>query len=56
MEVSRLPKVGEILCTEAKVLQEWLNILRVECTTKVNNETIATATLKIATITDDVAK
>ena len=56
MEVLRLPKVGEILCTEAKVMQEWLNILRVECTTTVNNETIATATLKIATITDNVAK
>lgn len=56
MEVLRFPKVGEILCTEAKVIQEWLNILLVECTTQVNHETIVTATLKIATITGNVAK
>jgi len=56
MEVLRFPHVGEIVCTEAKVLQEWLNILLVECTTQVNDETIAIATLKIATITDNAAK
>lgn len=56
MEVTRFPRVGEILCTEAKVMQEWLNILRVECTTKIQNEIIASTTLKIATIIDNAAK
>jgi len=56
MEVVRFPRVGETVCTEAKVMQEWLNILRVECTTHVNDETIATTTLKIATITDNATK
>ena len=56
IEVSRFPKVGETVCTEAKVMQEWLNILRVECKTKIQDETIATATLKIATITNNAAK
>ena len=56
MEVTRFPKVGETVCTDARVMQEWLNILLVECTTQVNDETIATATLKIATITDNAAK
>ena len=56
MEVTRFPHVGETVCTEAKVMQEWLNILRVECKTKIQDETIATATLKIATITNNAAK
>ena len=56
MEVTRFPKVGETVCTDARVMQEWLNILLVECTTQVNDETIAIATLKIATITDNAAK
>ena len=56
MEVTRFPHVGETVCTEAKVTQEWLNILRVECTTKVQDETIATTTLKIATIADHVTE
>lgn len=56
MEVTRFPKVGEIVCTEAKVTQEWLNILRVECTTKVQDETIAITSLKIATIIDNATK
>ena len=36
MEVLRFPHVEEVLCTEAKVMQEWLNILLVECTTQDN--------------------
>ena len=56
MEVTRFPKIGETLCTEAKVIQEWLNILRVECAIKVQGETIATATLKIATIASNVTQ
>lgn len=50
MEVTRFPRVGETLCTEAVVVQEMLNISLIECTTCVQNETIATTTLKIATI------
>ncbi len=56
IEVTRFPKVGETVCTEAKVMQEWLNILLVECTTKIQDEIIAFTTLKIATITDNVTK
>ena len=56
MEVMRFPRVGETVCTEVRVIQEWLNILRVECTTQVQDETIATTTLKIATITDNATK
>ncbi len=50
MEVTRIPHVGETLTTEAKLIQEVLNISLVECTTRVNDEVIATATLKLAII------
>ena len=50
MEVTRFPHVGETLTTEAKLIQEVLNISLVECTTRVNDEVIATATLKLAII------
>lgn len=56
MEVTRFPRVGETLCTEAVVMQELLNISLIECTTRVQGETIATITLKIATIEDNVAR
>ena len=56
MDVMRFPKIGETLLTEAKVIQEWLNILRVECIVKIQDETIATTTLKIATIIDNATK
>lgn len=48
MEVTRFPHVGETICTNVTVLQEVLNISLVECITLVNNEVIATTTLKIA--------
>ena len=50
MEAARMPRVGETLTTEAKVLQEVLNICLIECTTRVGDEMIATTTLKLATI------
>jgi len=50
MDVTRFPMVGETLCTEAVVKQEMLNISLIECTTYIQNETIATTTLKIATM------
>lgn len=56
MEVTRFPKVGEMLQTEAIVTQQMLNISLIECTTLVQNETIATTTLKIATIEEDVTR
>ena len=56
MDVMRFPKIGETLRTEAKVIQEWLNILRVECIVKIQDETIATTALKIATIIDNATK
>lgn len=56
MEVMRFPKVGETLCTEAIVIQEMLNISLIECTTCVQNETIATIALKIATIETNATK
>lgn len=50
MEVTRFPLVGETLTTEARVIQEVLNICLIECTTRINDEMIATTTLKLATI------
>lgn len=56
MEVTHFPKVGETLRTEAIVKQQMLNISLIECTTRVQNETIATTTLKIATIEENVTR
>ena len=50
MEVTRFPKVGETLVTEAKVIQEVLNICLMEVTSSIGTERIATTTLKIAVI------
>lgn len=50
MQAMRLPRVGETLTTEARLLQEVLNISLIECTTRVGDELIATTTLKLATI------
>ena len=56
MEVTRFPRVGETLCTEAVVIQEMLNISLIECTTRVQDETIATTMLKIATMENYATK
>ena len=56
MDVTRFPRVGDTLCTEAEVVQQMLNISLIECTTRVQSETIARTTLKIATMEDNVAK
>lgn len=48
IEATRFPKVGETVVTEARVLQEVLNICLIGCTTKVGDELIATTTLKLA--------
>ena len=56
MEVMRFPHIGETICTEAIVMQEMLNISLIECTTRVQEETIATTTLKIAIIEQDATK
>jgi len=50
MQAKRLPQVGETLTTEARVIQQVLNISLVDCTTRVGDEQIATTTLKLATI------
>lgn len=50
LNTTRLPNVGETLITEARVVQEVLNISLIECTTRIGDETIATTTLKLATI------
>lgn len=50
LQTTRLPHVGETLTTEARVIQEVLNISLIECTTRIGNEQIATTTLKLATI------
>lgn len=50
MQTTRLPHVGETLTTEARVIQQVLNISLVDCITRVGNEQIATTTLKLATI------
>lgn len=54
MEVTRFPYVGETLYTKAVVIQQMLNISLIECIICVQDETIATITLKIA-IMDDYA-
>ena len=56
MEVMRFPKVGETLCTEAVVKQQMLNISLIECTARIQDEIIATAMLKIATIGENVTR
>lgn len=50
MTVSRFPQVGETLRTEANLIQEVMNISLIECVIRVNEEVIATTTLKLATI------
>ena len=50
MQVMRFPKIGETLLTEANLIQEVLNISLIECTIRVDEEVIATTTLKLATI------
>lgn len=50
MEVKRFPKVGDTIRTEARVVQEVMNIALVECSTWLEDECIATTTLKIATM------
>lgn len=48
MQVTRLPRVGETLVTEAILVQEVMNISLIDCTARIGDETIATATLKLA--------
>ena len=50
MNVTRFPRVGETLTTQAQVVQEVLNICLMEVTAFIGNELIATTTLKIAII------
>ena len=50
MEVTRFPRIGETLTTEAHVVQEVLNICLMDVTARVGDELIATTTLKIAII------
>jgi len=50
MEVTRFPRIGETLTTEAHVVQEVLNICLMDVTARVGDEQIATTTLKIAII------
>lgn len=50
MAVNRFPRVGEMLRTEANLIQEVMNISLIECTIRVKDEVIATTTLKLATI------
>ena len=47
MQTLRLPHVGETLTTEARLIQEVLNISLIECTTHVRDELIATTILKL---------
>ena len=53
MAVTRLPRVGETLVTEARVVQQVLNICLMEVTTRIGDEQIATTTLKIATMENE---
>ena len=48
IEATRLPKIGEQLTTEARVIEEIANISLMEIVTFVDEQPIATTTLKIA--------
>ena len=50
METRSLPRVGQTLTTEVRLIQEVLNICMMECVTSVDGEIVATATLKLATV------
>lgn len=50
LQTTRLPEVGETLTTEARIIQQVLNITLIECVTRIGDEQIATTTLKLATI------
>ena len=56
MEVMRFPHLGETVCTEARVVQEMLNISLIECVTSIHDEMIATTTLKIAIIENNATR
>lgn len=49
METKLLPCIGQTITTEVHLIQEVLNISMMECTTYLDNEGIASATLKLAT-------
>ena len=53
MKATRLPRIGETLRTEATVAQEVLNICLMDVVTYVEEEQIASTTLKIATIENE---
>lgn len=53
MKAMRLPRIGETLRTEATVAQEVLNICLMDVVTYVEDEQIASTTLKIATIENE---
>lgn len=53
MKATRLPRIGETLRTEATVAQEVLNICLMDVVTYVEDEQIASTTLKIATIENE---
>lgn len=48
MQTYRLPRVGETLTTETRLIEEVMNISLIECTIRVGNELLAQATLKLA--------
>lgn len=50
MGTRSLPRVGQTLTTEVRLIQEVLNICMMECVTSVDGEIVATATLKLATV------
>lgn len=50
LETNLLPRVGQTLTTEVRIIQQVFNICLMACTTSVEDRVIATATLKLATI------
>lgn len=49
LKIFRLPKVGEQICTEIIILQEFAGITLVDICSKVNNEIIACGQMKTVT-------
>ena len=48
METHLLPGIGKTIATEVRLVQRVFNICLMECTAFMDNEVIATATLKLA--------
>jgi len=45
-EISRLPELGETICSEAEIIQEFMGVTLVDICTRANGHILATAQMK----------